>query len=414
MGSLPAAADVAGSGAAAPTVTIPNQPNIPADQPAAAPAQPSPAGPSYTPPAVLPVGPYDTLHLEMEGQPDLSRDYVVDANGDIQMLYLGKIRVGGLTVDQAQNVIAARLRKIYHDVSLTLTRTALGGISVTVTGAVARTGPVSVRRDARLNDVVEQLTPLPDADLNHVQINRSPAGQQSATIVADLGSYLETGNPLGNPPVKDGDVVFVPLKARAPSRQIAVSVVGAVPRPGRFDVAPGTTAYDAITMAGGPATDADLKNIYIEPAGEGQHTLIDWNLLSVSPGSPDVNPVLNDGDKIVVPEQTTASTFSIMGAVRNPNIYPLHGATSLLDALAMAGGYDTNAVPRDTKVVRTSPTGSTTININADDPVKAADFKIQPDDHIIVAQSKPKSGGLHLDPIAVAGLALTLVAIIYH
>jgi protein involved in polysaccharide export with SLBB domain len=222
---------------------------------------------------------------------------------------------------------------------------------------------------------------------------------------------LETGNAEGNPPVKDGDVVFVPLKPRSVLRQLAVSVVGAVPHPGRFDVAPGTTAYDAITMAGGPATDADLKNIYIEPVGEGQHTLIDWNLVSVSPGSPDVNPVLSDGDKIVVPEQTIASTFSIMGAVRNPNIYPLRGNVSLLDALAMAGGYDTSAVPKDTKVVRNTPNGAQTIDVNADDPVKAADFKVQPNDHIIIGQSKPKSGGLHLDPVAVAALVLTAIAV---
>jgi protein involved in polysaccharide export with SLBB domain len=344
----------------------------------------------------------------MIGQPDLSRDYVVDANGDIQVTYVGKIRVGGLTVEQAQQVIAARMRKIYHDVSLTVNRTALGGVSVTVTGAVAKTGPLSIRRDARLNDVVQQLSPMPDADLNHVQISRS----QDPSLIADLGSYLETGNPSGNPAVKDGDVIFVPSKPKAVATTIAVSVVGAVPRPGRFDVAPGTTAYDAVTMAGGLASSADQKSVYVQPIGQTTHKSLIWTDVVSNPGSPDANPVLRDGDKIVVPEAAQASTFSIMGGVRTPNTYPLKGNITLFDAISMAGGFDKDAKAKDITVTRATPMGVTTVNVNGSDPNQMATFMVQPNDHIIVPMAETKSGGFHPDPLAVIGVAITLFSIL--
>ncbi|MDR3708768.1 MAG: SLBB domain-containing protein [Capsulimonadaceae bacterium] len=395
------------------TVDAPSTPPPIAPPPPAAAVAPAPSRLPNTAPSspVLTVGPYDTLHIEMDGQPDLSRDYVVDANGDIQLLYVGKVRVGGLTLDQAQDVVVARLRKLYHTVNLTLTRTALGGISVTVTGAIARTGPISVRRDSRLNDVIQPSSPLPEADLNHVQITHAGAAPDLAATVVDLGAYLETGAAAGNPPLKDGDVIFIPSRPRAATRTFAISVVGAVPRPGRFDVTPGTTAYDAITLAGGLANDADIHAVYIESLSHPEHKVIDWNQLSIAPGSPDINPILGDGDKIVVPEATIASTFSIMGAVRTPNTYPLRGNVSLLDALAMAGGFDAGAVEKDVKVVRVASKGATTIPVNAEDPIKAAQFTIEPNDHIIVPSEKAKSPGYRVDPMAAIGLALTIWAV---
>ena len=79
-----------------------------------APSAPPASAPIITNSSVantLTIGPYDTLHMEMDGQPDLSHDYVVDSNGDLQMQYVGKIPVGGLTVDQAQAVITTRFKR---------------------------------------------------------------------------------------------------------------------------------------------------------------------------------------------------------------------------------------------------------------------------------------------------------------
>lgn len=387
-----------------PTTSSKAGPSTPPPTPPPAPL-PRSAGPVV--PAASTIAPFDTLHAEMDGQPDISRDYVVDTNGDIQVLYVGKVNVVGLTVDQAQAVLVERLHKLYHTVNLVLTRTSLGGISVTVNGAVAHSGQTSIRRDARLNDALQPTVPSLDADLSHIVITHSGVTGDGGSQTVDLGSYLGTGRPDGNPTMHDGDTIFVPTRSRVVAQTFSVSVDGAVPHPGRFDVPPGTTAYDAVTLAGGLSPEADEKALYVESLNTPGHRLLDWTRVAISPGSIDLNPVLVDGDKIVVPQMTVAQTFSIMGAVRTPNTYPVHGSISLLDALSMAGGFDAGASAKDVKVVRGEGMHAATYPVNADDPIKAAQFTIVPNDHIIVPTEKAKKEGYHPDPLAVIGVLLT-------
>lgn len=408
-GAGPASADAA---APAPngggTTTAPTETTPPA-------ATTKPATPAETPVvANIPIGPYDILHLDVISQPDLSKDYIVDASGDINVPYVGKIRVVGLTPDQAEQVITKRLEQIYRTITLSLTRTAIGGITVTVTGQVARTGPVSIRRDARLNDVIQTLGATPTADLSKIQITRGLPGENHTTLTADLQSYLDSGNENGNPSLKEGDVVFVPMKQQAPKPVIyTVSVVGAVPRPGVFQVTPGSTVYDVVTMAGSLGSNADEKGLYLQPANASDPKIpLDWDKLAATPGDAALNPVVSDGDKIVVPEQTTFYTFSITGAVRSPNTYQIHGNISLDDAIAMAGGLLDGAKASDVTITRVTGTGKTVSTTKLDaSSSQAALYAIQPSDHIYVPTGH-RSPGL-ANEIGIGLGVLSIIALLH-
>lgn len=415
--TLPAFADdAAPASPATPTAGAPAAP-APATPPAANTTPSTPATPSTPTSTVssIPIGAYDVLHMDVLSEPDLSKDYIVDPDGDINVPYVGKIRVDGLTTDQAENVITQRLGNIYKNVNLSLTRTAIGGISVMVTGQVQKPGLVSVRRDARLNDVVQILTPTTDADLSKISIQRGLPGMQRTTIGADLQSFLDTGADNGNPPLRDGDVVFVPMKPVAPKPvTYTVSVVGAVPRAGVFQVNPGSTVYDVVTMAGSLGPDADPKGLYLQPANANLPKVpLDWAKLAATPGDATINPVVADGDKIVVPEQTVVYTFSITGAVRNPNTYPIHGSISVLDAVAMAGGLEDGAKPSAATITRVSGTGTTasTIKIDLSNQATAALIPVQPSDHIYIPAGH-KGPGLQ-SGIGMALGVLSIVALLH-
>jgi polysaccharide export outer membrane protein len=354
---------------------------------------------------VAPIGPNDLIHIDVVGEPDLSKDYDVDANGDITMLYVGKIHLGGLTPDEATTQVRTVLAGIYVSPQVTLTRGSVGGLSVTVTGDVAHQGTQTIRRDARLNDAVQLAGLQPDSDLSKVQITRGLPGQQHTTLTFDLSAFLANGDAGNNPPLQDGDVLFIPNRAPV---TYSVSVVGAVVKGGRFDVAPGTTVYDLIKQAGGLEDDADRTSIYIQPTGTLDRIPFNYDLAKQSPADATQNRLLKDGDKVVVPEESTVPVFAITGAVLKPGQYPLHGKMSLTDAEGVAGGLMPHAKADQITITREGTNQAQVIKLNASDPTVAANFALQPGDNIYIPQG---SAPTRIDPMEAIGVVVGLFGI---
>jgi len=330
---------------------------------------------------IVPVGPADPLVITVIGEPDLSSTYTVDPDGDIQMPYIGKVHVAGLSVDQAQALIEQKLSDIYTSPQVSVNRPGLGGISVTVDGDVAKQGINQMRRDARLNDVVQLSVPNADADLKHINVTHGLPGQRHTTVTFDLTSYLNNGDVDGDPTLQDGDVIFVPKASHTTN---SVSVTGEVTKPGRYDVTPGATAFDVIQLAGGLTTDADPTATYIQPQGTTTQESFNFTTAAQNPANTQLNPILNDGDQIVVPMAQTYDTYSILGGVLKPGIYPLKGTVSLLDAIAIAGGLEPRAKSKSTKITRKTTSGPQVIIVDASNTKIAATTYLQSGDNILI------------------------------
>ena len=59
------------------------------------------------------VGAGDRLTVRVAGEADLTADYLVDGSGNISMPYVQTMQVGGLTTQQIEQHVAARLRQGY-------------------------------------------------------------------------------------------------------------------------------------------------------------------------------------------------------------------------------------------------------------------------------------------------------------
>jgi len=95
------------------------------------------------------IGPRDLLQVTVFQVPDLTRTVQVSGNGFVNLPLIGNVKVGGKTIDQAQQEIAAKLGKTYlrsPQVSISLAKS---GQRVTVTrmnvaGMTVRPGEVLV------------------------------------------------------------------------------------------------------------------------------------------------------------------------------------------------------------------------------------------------------------------------------
>ena len=93
------------------------------------------------------------------------------------------------------------------------------------------------------------------------------------------------------------------------------------------------------------------------------------------------NPVVT-----VIVVETQPQTFSVMGEVNHPGVHPYKGMVTMLDALAMAGGFKDFANTKNIIIQRSTATGLQRIPFNYKDAVKR-DSKpvfVQPADIIIV------------------------------
>jgi len=72
-----------------------------------------------------------------------------------------------------------------------------------------------------------------------------------------------------------------------------------------------------------------------------------------------VQPVVN-----VMVKQVNSLKISVLGEVRRPDVYRIKNRVTVLDAIAMAGGFTDLARPNKVIVLRQTPTGPQRIKIN--------------------------------------------------
>jgi len=91
----------------------------------------------------------------------------------------------------------------------------------------------------------------------------------------------------------------------------------------------------------------------------------------------------------VIVEQINSQRFNILGQVAKPGTYPLTAPTTVLDAIAGAGGFRDFAKQKGVYVLRHAPSGSELrIPFNYKDVIKgknsAQNIQIQPNDTVVV------------------------------
>jgi polysaccharide biosynthesis/export protein len=168
------------------------------------------------------------------------------------------------------------------------------------------------------------------------------------------------------------------------ARSQKISVLGAVQKPGVFQLTGPKTLVDVLAMASGISPSAGSQVHIVRQGPEGRQTyVIDLFALATNPSS--INRPVQGGDVINVPE---AGQFFVDGAVGRPGSYPLVHAYTLTQALAVAGGIKPTLADysgillfrrRDPATFERIP-----VDLNAVRDRTVPDPKIETDDVIVV------------------------------
>lgn len=294
------------------------------------------------------VGPGDILWLSAEGglptaffpAGGASVVYLqVMPDGSVVIPFVGGVRAGGLTLEQAsENVVAAvseRFRGVRPEAGLAGVRVS----RIPVTGEVLNPGIVNVAGTNRLSDAINSAGGLcPGASLTRVEIRH----QSGDCTVVDFSRFRLEGDMSCNPPLAPGDMIHVPPAAAF------VEVSGAVFARGPFpldrtesgswiegsrtvmEYLENETVSQCIARAGGIAPWAVPDSIYIERLSD------DGSLVRLSAGPHPSGMTLLPGDRVICPGST--NTVAVTGFVQAPGVFQWVAGSDAWYYIALAGG----------------------------------------------------------------------------
>src|ERR671918_566732 len=180
------------------------------------------AGPDYR------LGNGDVLEVQIAGRLDVTRlQVVVDPEGLVNIPPLGAIDVGGLSLLDANRRIGERARSLLRFADVSITVSIPRSFEVVVSGEVERPGTTQATAIQRLHELIliaGGITPRGSA--RHVQV----AVGEGATREVDLLRFELRGDLDQNPYVVDR------MRIHVPPRAAAVTLAGAVRRPGDYEL----------------------------------------------------------------------------------------------------------------------------------------------------------------------------------
>ena len=317
------------------------------------------------------IAPGDRLAVSVYGEPEFDREIRVSERGTILYPPLGEVYVEGLSVEETMQKLEGLLGKDYFvEPKVNVDIVEYGRFYVQ--GEVEEPGSFELRGALSLVDaLVYAGGPTETAELSHVKIHRTygEAGERefSVDLSREGASFF----------LKPMDRVVIEPRGK-------ISVIGAVNKPGNYHITEDTkTLQDALTfLAEGTVTNANLSAIEVirKEAGRDKTYSLDLAIHSEFP--------LKEFDRIVVKE---LGSISIFGEVRSPGRYFLKENLTVVEAIAMAGGFTEDAAQNAVKVIRREGEGKQTFRVPVASILSTGDMsrdaEIKEGDTIVVPES---------------------------
>ncbi|MDB6014653.1 MAG: epsE [Gammaproteobacteria bacterium] len=135
-----------------------------------------------------------------------------------------------------------------------------------------------------------------------------------------------------------------------------VSVLGEVKVPGRYPIESDTTVLDLLALAGGRTEKGSDVIVLLRqsPSGAVERYPINLEVAGGHEASPEMMQKLRGGDRVFVPE---SEQFFVSGEVHTPAAYRLEAGTTVLEALARAGGVTDRGSARRVYIRRRDASG---------------------------------------------------------
>jgi polysaccharide export outer membrane protein len=331
------------------------------------------------------IGIDDVLHILFWNHPDLTMDVNVRKDGQISFPLIGNIRAEGMTVPQLEQELQKGFDRFIENPQININPKEVNSERIFIIGQVRKlfTSAIGVRAEFFLKggrtllDALSDVEFYSDADLAATYVTR-----EDIIIPVNLKALLMDGDLTQNVRLVAGDRIVVPGQIKE------ITLLGEFRSPARYKVNIDTTLDDALSIGGGVNRDtADLYMAYVARKGQvlpaNLKRLMDYGDLSQ-------NVLMEDRDVVYIPN-IQENRFFILGEVLNPKVIYFREPTTLIEAIAQAGGFTPIATRSQVVVVRGDVRNPQIYEINTLDMMKGKSlerFVLQKGDIVYIPRWK--------------------------
>ncbi|SOD95122.1 SLBB domain-containing protein [Spirosoma fluviale] len=295
------------------------------------------------------VGPDDEIRVDISGASTGDFQLKVSPDGTVKVPDLAPIFVSGLTIEQAEQRIIARLRQGGYQglgrpgsgTSANVTLTNIRSIRVILVGEVVRPGTYTI---SSLGSVMNALYlaggPNPETGsfrkINVVRGNR-------VVRTLDLYDFILRADQRDNIRLQDQDVI------RVADYEAHVELTGQVRRPAIFEILPGETLKTLLAFAGGFGDDAYRASITLRRNTARERRIVTITEEQIATFVPKAGDKYNVG-KIL---ERYENRVQVAGAVMRPGDYSLEpGLETVRQLITRADGLRKDAFTNRATIVR--------------------------------------------------------------
>ena len=175
----------------------------------------------------------DNVEIIVYNHEDLTIKTTVTPDGHIGMVFIGQVKVAGLTLEQASRLIEEKLSKYIRNPKVGVSPYEIVSETVSISGAVTHPGIYTIADGMRLADLFAKAGGAAShhydgQTLNAADYSASFFIRENKVIPVDFVKAIEQGHPLHNIQLHRGDYIYI--AARESSQ---VYLIGEVKKPGR-------------------------------------------------------------------------------------------------------------------------------------------------------------------------------------
>ena len=203
------------------------------------------------------LGPADSISINLTDTDDLDNTYLIDQEGMIDLPFVGKVKLDGLTLNEAQNILIEVVKDFYKNPDLQINIEEFNSSKVYIVGAVRN--QKTIKLDQKPIKLIEAA----------IEANFNPSAQDklfgtkgflrrdNEVYKINLANAFNGTDEKENFYLKKDDVIFIDRNSDA------IHVFGEVTKPGVYFPNIGYSLTELISTSGLNQITANAKKVYV-------------------------------------------------------------------------------------------------------------------------------------------------------